>query len=112
MTEKQPGKHGCKPVIDDTGRRYESAADAARAIGCTPSGIRNAISRGVPCRGHLFRYEGEPPRERKEDGPRDEAFERRSRGGRAAARKRWDMQVDSYLPVRSYSPERVRPWEM
>lgn len=112
MTGKQPMNRNCKPVIDDTGRRYESAADAARAIGCTPSGLRNAIWRGTPCRGKLFRYEGEPPRERKEDGPRDEAFERRSTGGRAAARKRWDKQVDSYLPVRSYSPERARPWEM
>lgn len=112
MAENRTGNRNCKPVIDDEGRRYESAADAARAIGCTSSGIRSAISRGVPCRGKLFRYENEPPRERKEDGPRDDAFERRSRGGRAAARKRWDRQVDSYLPVRSYSPERVRPWEM
>ena len=77
MTEKQPGKRGPKPVIDDEGRRYE----------------------------------GEPPREQN-DGPRDEQYERRSRGGRAGARKRRDKQVDSYLPVRSYSPERVRPWDM
>ena len=111
MTEKHPSKRNCKPVIDDTGRRYESAADAARAIGCAPSSIRSSIWRGTTCRGRLYRYEDEPPRERK-DGPRDEAFERRSRGGRAAARKRWDRQVDSYLPVRSYAPERVRPWEM
>lgn len=112
MTERQLGKRNCKPVIDDTGRRYESAADAARAIGCAPSSIRNAIWRGTSCGGKLFRYENEPPRERKEDGPRDEAFERRSRVGRAAARKRWGKQVDSYLPVRAYSPERARPWEM
>lgn len=112
MTGKQTGKRNCKPVIDDTGRRYESAADAARAIGCASSSIRNSIWRGTPCRGRLFRYEGDPPRERKGDSPCDEAFERRSRGGRAAARKRWGKQVDSYLPVRSYSPERARPWEM
>ena len=112
MTEKQPGKRGCKPVIDEEGRRYESAADAARAIRCAPSSIRNSIWRGTPCRGQLFRYEGEPPREREDGRPRDAEFERRSRDGRAAARKRWDKQVDSYLPVRSYSPERVRPWEM
>lgn len=112
MTEKQPGKWNVKPVIDDEGRRYESAADAARAIGCAPSSIRNAIWRGATCRGHLYRYEGEPVRERKGDTPRDEAFEKRSRGGRAGARKRWGKQVDSYLPVRSYSSERARPWEM
>ncbi|MBM6756728.1 hypothetical protein H6A18_09460 [Collinsella tanakaei] len=112
MTENQPGNRNCKPVIDDTGRHYESAADAARAIGCAPRSIRNSIWKGTPCRGQLFRYEGEQPRERKEDGPRDGASERRGWGGRAAARKRWDKQVDSYLPVRSYSPERVRPWEM
>ena len=99
-------------ITDDEGRRYESAADAARAIGCAPSSIRSSIWRGTTCRGRLYRYEGEQPRERKEDGPRDEASERRSRGGRAAARKRGGKQVDSYLPVRSYSPERVRPWEM
>lgn len=112
MTGKRPGNRNCKPVIDDTGRRYESAADAARAIGCAPSSIRNSIWRGTRCRGRLFRYENEPPRERKEDGPRDETSERRSRGGRAAARKRWGKQVDSYLPMRSYSPERARPWEL
>lgn len=111
MIEKQPGKWNVKPVIDDAGNRYESAADAARAIGCAPSSIRNAIWRGAPCRGRLYRYEGEPPREQN-DGPRDEQYERRSRGGRAGARKRRGKQVDSYLPVRSYSPERARPWDM
>lgn len=47
------------------------------------------------------------------DGGRQRrAKEARARGGDAMKRKGRASKVDSYLPVRPYSKERVRPWEM
>ncbi len=46
-----------KPVIRDDGKRYVSAAMAARAIGAEPSSVSKAIRRGGSIYGHRFVYE-------------------------------------------------------
>lgn len=89
-----------RPVVDDQGNRFPSAADAARALGMHPDKFRDRLRRGAAIDGHVWRYADEGL----------SSYDRRSRGGQAARGKK--KKLDSYCPKRAYSSERVRPWEL
>ena len=91
-----------RPVVDDQGNRFPSAADAARALGMHPDNFRDRLRRSAAIDGHVWRYADDP----------DElsSCDRRSRGGMASRGNK--RKLDSYVVKRAYSSERVRPWEL
>lgn len=50
---------GARPVVDETGCRFETIAEASRAWGISEDGIRHAVKHSGWTHGHAFAYEGE-----------------------------------------------------
>ena len=98
----------CKEVVRDDGLCYPSASAAGAVMGVTPSAIRVACRDGTSCCGHLWSYAPS-------DAVEVERAAARARGGQSRKRRVKAIKaerVDSYLPRRPYSEERMRPWEL